>query len=182
MLGNRTFPLNQYPSVRLDTYEIALGISQAEEQDQESARFGRGDKRGLTTRQAEMSLKGSLAEVAAHVYLNRPFQKSINKSQSPDLITSKGQAFDVKCSQGVYVHFVAQEHLQKAKGNNCHFMFLHTPDKETFYILGYLRNSEVEQFPLTNPGGRMNEDGSEALAYTIPVTALRPIPQPNGRN
>lgn len=181
MLGNH-FPLNQYPAVTLDTYEIALGISQATEQDLESARFGRGDKRGLNKNQAEMSLKGSLAEVAAHIHLGLPFKKSINKSQEPDLITSKGQAFDVKCSQGVYVHFIAQEHLDKAKRNNCHFMFLHTPDKETFYILGYLKNSEIEQFPLTNPGGRMNKDGSEALAYTIPVTALHPIPQPSGRN
>jgi len=172
MLGD-TFPLNQYPSITLTPPQIESGRFQAAQRDADSRRFGWQDSRGLTSNQSQYSLLGSLAEVAAHVYLKLPFSYSINKPHEADLITNAGTSFDVKCAQGVHLVYVPQEHCQR--GHN--FIFAHSPDSETFYFLGYLANSEVGKYTLQNPGGRLNRDGSPALCYVIPTYDLHPVPQ-----
>ena len=168
------FPLNGYPSITLTQPQIESGKFQATQRDADSRRFGWQDNRDLTSNQSKYGLLGSLAEVAAHVYLDLPFSYSINKPHEADLITHSGTPFDVKCSQGVFLAYVPQDHYQR--GHN--FLFTHSPDSETFYILGYLTNKEVGKYTLQNPGDRLNRDGSPALCYVIPTYDLHPVPQP----
>jgi hypothetical protein len=166
------FPLNQYPSITLDTYQIESGAFQATNRDSESRRRGWKDSRGLTSNQTYYSYLGSVGEVAAHLLLDVPFSYSINKPMEPDLISNDGTAFDVKCSKGTFILYVPQKHVER--GHN--FLFLNSSDAETFYLLGYIMNKDVANYSLSNPGDRFNSDGSPALVYTIPITDLHHFP------
>jgi len=148
-------------TITLNQSQLQSGIYQAAQRDNQSRSFNHSHTRGIAEDKGE-SARGSLGEVAAHVKWNLPFEYSINKWSSPDLITPKGKQVDIKTEINSHTLYISPRHLHP----DWYYFHVYQIDQYTYAFIGWIKGDKVSQYPLKDIGKR----GS--LVFCVPASAL----------